>query len=131
MDTLQLKLFISVSQTLNFTQTASEFFMTQPTVSNYIKSLENSIGVKLLNRDSRSVSLTPEGQEFVGYASQMLTIQMEAENRLRNISEGARGYVHIAMLSSEAKLFSECLTRVFPQASRRAGRRGHQRGRGE
>jgi DNA-binding transcriptional LysR family regulator len=109
LDTLQLKLFISVSQTLNFTKTAGEFFMTQPTVSNYIKSLENSIGVKLLNRDSHSVSLTTEGQEFVGYASQMLTIQMEAENRLRNIAEGRRGYIHIAMLSSTAELFSECL----------------------
>lgn len=110
MDTLQLKLFISVSQTLNFTKTASEFFMTQPTVSNYIKSLENSVGVRLLNRDSHSVSLTPEGQEFVGYASQMLTIQMEAVNRLRNISEGRSGYIHIAMLSSAAELFSECMT---------------------
>lgn len=110
MDTLQLKLFISVSQTLNFTKTASEFFMTQPTVSNYIKSLESSIGVKLLNRDSHSVSLTPEGQEFVGYASQMLTIQMEAESRLRNIAEGRRGYIRIAMLSSAAELFSECLS---------------------
>jgi DNA-binding transcriptional LysR family regulator len=83
--------------------------MTQPTVSNYIKALENSIGVKLLNRDSHSVSLTAEGQEFVGYASQMLTIQMEAENRLRNIAEGRRGYIRIAMLSSTAELFSECL----------------------
>lgn len=110
MDTLQLKLFISVSQTLNFTKTAAEFFMTQPTVSNYIKSLENSLGVKLLNRDSHSVSLTPEGEEFVGYASQMLTIQMEAENRLRNIARGRRGYIRIAMLSSSAELFSECLS---------------------
>jgi DNA-binding transcriptional LysR family regulator len=110
MDTLQLKLFISVSQTLNFTKTASEFFMTQPTVSNYIKSLENSLGVKLLNRDSHSVSLTAEGQEFVSYASQMLTIQMAAESRLRNISEGRRGYIRIAMLSSTAELFSECLS---------------------
>lgn len=110
MDTLQLKLFISVSQTLNFTKTAAAFFMTQPTVSNYIKSLENDLGVKLLNRDSHKVSLTPEGQEFVGFAGQMLTIQMEAENRLRNIAEGRRGYIRIAMLSSMAELFSACLS---------------------
>ena len=110
MDTLQLKLFISVSQTLNFTKTASEFFMTQPTVSNYIKALENSIGVKLLNRDSHSVSLTPEGQEFVGYAGRLLTLELEAENRLKNISAGRRGYIRIAMLSSAAELFSSCLT---------------------
>jgi DNA-binding transcriptional LysR family regulator len=110
MDTLQLKLFLSVAQTLNFTKTANEFYMTQPTVSNYIKSLENSVGVKLLNRDSRSVSLTPEGVAFVGYAGSILTLQMEAENRLRNISAGRRCYLRIAMLSSAAELFSECLT---------------------
>lgn len=110
MDTLQLKLFLSVAQTLNFTKTANEFYMTQPTVSNYIKSLENSVGVKLLKRDSRSVSLTPEGEAFVEYASAMLTLQMEAENRLRNIAAGRRGYLRIAMLSSAAELFSACLT---------------------
>ena len=110
MDTLQLKLFLSVSNTLNFTKTANEFFMSQPTVSNYIKALENNVGVKLLDRDSRSVSLTPEGQEFVGYANMMLKLQMEAENRLRNIADGRSGYIHIAMLSSAAELFSKCLT---------------------
>ncbi len=113
METLQLQLFISVSRTLNFTKTAGEFFMSQPTVSNYIKSLENSLGVKLLNRDSRSVSLTPEGQEFLSYANQLLKLQMDAVNRLRNISEGRRGYIHIAMLSSAAELFSACLTEFF------------------
>jgi DNA-binding transcriptional LysR family regulator len=110
MDTLQMKLFISVSQTLNFTKTANEFFMTQPTVSNYIKALENSIGVKLLNRDSHSVSLTTEGQEFVGYAGRLLMLELEAENRLKNIAAGRRGYIRIAMLSSAAELFSSCLT---------------------
>lgn len=109
MDTLQLKLFLSLSKTLNFTKTANEFYVTQPTVSNYIKSLENSMGVTLLKRDSHSVSLTPEGKEFVGYATQMLSLQMEAENRLRNIADGRRGYIRIAMLSSSAELFSSCL----------------------
>lgn len=109
MDTLQLKLFLSLSKTLNFTKTANEFYVTQPTVSNYIKSLENGMGVTLLKRDSHSVSLTPEGKEFVVYATQMLSLQMEAENRLRNIAEGRRGYLRIATLSSSAELFSACL----------------------
>ena len=82
MDTLQLRLFVSLSQTLNFTKTANEFYVTQPTVSNYIKSLENSLGVTLLNRNSHSVSLTAEGKEFVNYANQMLDIQAEAEKDL-------------------------------------------------
>ncbi len=37
MDTMQLQLFLSLSKTLNFTKTANEFYVTQPTVSNYIK----------------------------------------------------------------------------------------------
>lgn len=109
METLQLKLFISLSKTLNFTKTANEFYVTQPTVSNYIKSLERSIGVKLLNRDSHSVSLTPEGREFVNYASQIIALQLEAENRLRNIADGRRGYLRVAMLSSASSFFSCCL----------------------
>ncbi len=63
----------------------------------------------LLKRDSHSVSLTAEGKEFVAYANQLLSLQAEAENRLRNISEGRRGYIRIATLSSAAKLFSLCL----------------------
>jgi len=109
MDTMQLRLFLSLSKTLNFTKTANEFYVTQPTVSNYIKVLENSIGVTLLKRDSHSVSLTAEGKEFVAYATQILSLQAEAENRLRNISEGRRGYIRIATLSSAAELFSQCL----------------------
>jgi len=109
MDTLQLRLFLSLSKTLNFTKTANEFYVTQPTVSNYIKSLESSIGVKLLNRDSHSVSLTTEGKEFVHYAAQIITLQLEAENRLRNISDGRKGYLRIAMLSSATGHFSRCL----------------------
>jgi len=109
MDTLQLKLFVSLTKTLNFTKTANEFYVTQPTVSNYIKALESSIGVKLLNRDSRSVSLTPEGVAFISYANQMLSLQTDAENRLKNMAEGRRGFLKIAMLSSAVELFSECL----------------------
>lgn len=109
MDTLQLKLFISLSKTMNFTKTANEFYVSQPTVSNYIKSLETDIGVTLLKRDSHSVSLTPEGHEFVTYAKQMLFLQKEAENRLRTMSEGRSGFLSIAMLSSASDLFSQCL----------------------
>lgn len=109
MDTLQLKLFVSLSQTLNFTKTANEFYVTQPTVSNYIKALESSLGVTLLKRNSHSVSLTAEGKEFVSYAKQLLTLQAEAENRLKNISEGRRGYIKVAMLSSASGYFTICL----------------------
>ena len=110
METLQLKLFVSLSRTYSFTKTANEFFVSQPTVSTHIKALERSLGVTLLDRDNRKVSLTQEGLEFVDYAQSMLNMQSEAVTRLQNISKGRRGYIRIAILSSMSKLFSECLS---------------------
>ena len=109
MNTVQLKVFVSVTQTHNFTKTAKELYMTQPTVSNHIKALENSVGAKLFNRDTHTVTLTTEGKEYLDYADQILALQIAAENRLRNIARGRSGYIKIAMLSSTSKLFTECL----------------------
>lgn len=114
MDLLQLKLFISISQTLNFTRTANEFFMSQPTVSNQIRALESELGTPLLKRSSHHVSLTPAGTEYVNYAARILELQTAAELRLRNLAANRPGYVRVAMLSSAAGLFSRAL-RAFSQ----------------
>lgn len=112
MDTNQLKLFVSLSCTLNFTRTANEFFMSQPTVSNQIRALENELGVSLLKRSSHHVSLTEAGAEFVGYATHILETLSAAELRLRNLAEDRPGYVRVAMLSSSSMAFSHAL-KVF------------------
>lgn len=114
MDTMQLRIFVSLSRTLNFTRTANEFFMSQPTVSNQIRSLENELGMPLLERSSHHVSLTDAGAEFVGYAARMLETQAAAELRLRNLAVDRPGYVRVAMLSSWAQAFSHAL-RAFSQ----------------
>ena len=109
MDLLQLKLFISISRTLSFTRTANEFFMSQPTVSNQIRALENELGTPLLKRSSHHVSLTPAGAEYANYAVRILELQTAAELRLRNLAADRPGYVRVAMLSSAAGLFSRAL----------------------
>ena len=109
MDTTQLKLFVSLSRTLNFTRTAAEFFMSQPTVSNQIRALENELGMPLLKRSSHHVSLTAAGAEFVGYATRMLETLSAAELRLRNLAVNRPGYVRVAMLSSSSLMFSRAL----------------------
>ena len=109
MDLQQLKLFLSISRTLNFTSTANEFFMTQPTVSNRIRALENELGVQLLKRSSHHVSLTKAGAEYVGYAANIIKTQAEAELRIRNIAADRPGLVKVAMLSSSSLFFSQAL----------------------
>jgi DNA-binding transcriptional LysR family regulator len=109
MDLNQLKIFASLAQTLNFSKTAKQFYLTQPAVSHHIKALENSLGVTLLRRTNHKVVLTAEGEELYTYARQILDMAQTAENRLRNIAEGRLGHIRVAAISSSSDELSNCL----------------------
>jgi DNA-binding transcriptional LysR family regulator len=64
MNTTQIKCFISLGKTLNFTQTAKELFLAQPTVSKNIDNLENEVGFKLIVHNHRRIELTDTGKYF-------------------------------------------------------------------
>lgn len=110
---MQLRLFVSAANTLNFSRTAEQFFISQPAVTHSIKILELSLGVKLFNRTSRKISLTAEGLEFLQYAVRALETISSAEMRLQNMAQGRIGHISIASLSSMANQLSDCLVRLF------------------
>ena len=60
-----LKIFTDLAESLSYTQTAINIHLTQPAVSQAIKSLEKEIGIQLLNRNQHSVSLTAAGTIFL------------------------------------------------------------------
>ena len=72
-----MKCFIELAQTLNFSSTARQLFMTQQAVSKNIATLEKEWGVKLFQRNTRNVSLTPEGEELFEIVSKF-TIHLDA-----------------------------------------------------
>ena len=109
MDTMQLRLFVSAANTLNFSRTAEQFFISQPAVTHSIKILETSLGVKLFNRTSRRITLTAEGLEFLPYAVRALETLSSAEMRLQNMAQGRTGHIRIAALSSLTYQLSDCL----------------------
>jgi len=113
MDTLSLRIFVSLARTLNFSRTAEEYFFTQPAVSHHIKKLEASIGAKLINRSSHGISLTAEGVEFLPYAKRILDLSDIAENRVINMTEGKVGHVRIAALSSTTTQLCDCLAKFY------------------
>ncbi len=51
----QLKCFITLARTLNFSEAAKQLFLTQPSISRQIKCLESEVGLRLFDRSSRSV----------------------------------------------------------------------------
>ena len=64
MTLIQLKYFIALAETLNFSQVARNFYVAQTSISYSIHALETEIGVKLFERTTKSTCLTPGGQLF-------------------------------------------------------------------
>lgn len=83
MDLQQLRFLVTISKTLNFSKAAEELFISQPTLSHQIRRLEDELGVKLLERSTRKVELTPIGNECVNLAQQMV----ELADRITEITQ--------------------------------------------
>lgn len=79
----QLQCFLALTERLNYGQAARAQFMSQPTLSFQIKSLEESFGARLFDRNHKGVKLTAAGQHLAASARRILA---EVENAHRNIS---------------------------------------------
>lgn len=78
----QLELFCQVARVKSFSKAAKLLHMTQPAVSQQIQSLESYYGVKLFDRTSHGVTLTPAGEVVFNYARQLLDIHQQMEREL-------------------------------------------------
>ena len=66
-----IKIFIQVAQTKSFVEAANALGLSPPATSKAVASLETELGVKLLHRTTRSVSLTPEAERFYEVAHRL------------------------------------------------------------
>lgn len=68
----QLKYVITVAEEKSMNEAAKKLFISQPSLSSAIKEIEEEIGVNVFKRSNKGVIITPEGEEFVGYARQVV-----------------------------------------------------------
>ena len=94
----QLEYFVAVAETLNFTKAAERFYISQTAITQQIKSLENQIGVQLLNRTKRHVELTPAGTIYLNEARAMLARLEKAKEKAVLASEGFSGSLNIGFM---------------------------------
>ena len=73
-----METFVSVAKNLNFSKAAEALYISQPTVSASISSLEKVLGVQLLIRNTKEVSLTKAGRDFLPYAKKILAMREQA-----------------------------------------------------
>ena len=68
----QLRYVIAIANAGSMNETARTLFISQPSLSSAVKDLEEEIGVELFRRSNRGIFVTPEGEEFLGYARQVV-----------------------------------------------------------
>ena len=91
MDIRQLEAFVYTVKYQSFSLAAQKLYISQPTVSAHIRSLEEEFHTQLLKRTTKSLSLTPAGTKLYSYATEILTLQQKAivDAPIRNRSFGS------------------------------------------
>ena len=105
MDFKQIEAFVNVVRYKSFSKAADATFFTQPTISTHIRNLEKELGVKLLDRKSRVVEMTPQGSKFYKYAVEMINARAQAFDALNDSSESIGGILEIQTSSIPAVTF--------------------------
>src|SRR6188508_2060428 len=96
----QLRAFVSVARLGSFTRAARVLEISQPALTVQIRQLEEALGVRLLDRSTRSVSLSQVGREFVPVLERILDEINTFTSDARELTAGKRGLVTVAALPS-------------------------------
>jgi DNA-binding transcriptional LysR family regulator len=95
MELKRLRYFLAVSEALNFTRAAEQLRIAQPALSRHVQELEDEIGVDLLRRSPRGVTLTAEGRLLRQEARELLKHADESVEKVRALARGEYGEMHI------------------------------------
>jgi DNA-binding transcriptional LysR family regulator len=105
MELRHLRYFVAVADELNFRRAAERLHVTRPALSKQIKDLEEQAGVRLLERDTVSVSLTDAGSVFLAEARAILSDVERAIVLAREAQDGRRGQLRIGSVGQIASGF--------------------------
>lgn len=112
--------FTELAKTLNMNETGEKLYISQQTLSNHIKRLEDYYGTKLFFRKPR-LMLTPIGEEYLKYAEKVLTAEADMINKIRDMESEDMGKLIIGASSPRADIFIpsviEKFTEEFPQVN--------------
>ncbi|GAA5148470.1 LysR family transcriptional regulator [Microbacterium pseudoresistens] len=112
MELRHLRYFVAVAEELHFRKAAEKLHIVQPALSKQISSLEAELGLRLLDRDRRHVTLTEAGRTFLDEAIAVLALADGAKARAIAVSEGRVGHLNMGFIQP-------ALAGVVPRALRR------------
>lgn len=107
MELRQLKYFVRIAETLNFSEASRTLYVTQSTLSQQIRSLEDELGSLLFQRDSHSVTLTESGQMLLPLARQTLMDASSCKEQIKDLQEMLTGELNIGVTYSFSPILTE------------------------
>ena len=106
MDLKQIKYFLAVSEHGSVASAAASLNLAQPSLSQQIKNLENSLDTELFTRTSRGVTLTLAGKQFKSHCNEILALVSSAVEEVRSVGSNISGSVVIGFPSSVSMVLS-------------------------
>lgn len=107
MELRQLKYFIKTAETLNFSEASRSLYITQSTLSQQIKSLEDELGTRLFQRDSHTVNLTESGAKLLPLARQTILDASSCKEQIKDLQEMITGDLNIGVTYSFSPIICE------------------------
>ena len=109
MELRHLKYFVKIAETLNFSEAAKSLFITQSTLSQQIRQLEQEVNAQLFERNNHNVRLTEAGEELLPYARQTLKDSQACLDRIQDLQQMLTGTLNIGVTFSFSPILTEAL----------------------
>ena len=113
MTTKQIDYCIELAHTLNFSKAAENCFASQPTFSYQMNLLENEVGFRIFDRTGKGAALTPAGEQFVSYLTNMREEMKRAIEQGQNFSAKYSDNITVSMMVRQAIYFLPEAIRIF------------------
>lgn len=107
MEFRQLRYFVKVAELRSFSEASKALFISQSTLSQQIKQLEEELGVELLVRDSRHVSMSDYGEQYLPYAKQVLKDVDTSTERMNDVRQLKIGTLNVGATYTFCPLLAE------------------------
>lgn len=114
-DLNQIRIFTKVAHLKSFTKAANTLHIEKSTVSSKVTQLESRLGVRLLQRTTRSVSLTEAGEHYLTFCEQALNALVEGEDYLAQLSSVPSGRLRVSVPQNMIDLWMPTVITPFLQ----------------
>lgn len=111
MNMVQINYFLTTAKCLNFTEAATQLFISQPTLSRQINAMENELNLLLFMRDSHNVQLTPAGSYLFKELARLYDDYQKIISTARDENEGISATLNIGIL--DGHVVSDFLPKVL------------------